>query len=175
MFDSRIGLVDTWTDFDGDDANDVDAQLFVRTTQDDPSGSPTYSDFQNFTSGTFKARGFQFRTVLTSSDPAQDIRVFQLGYSARFERRVEQSSSVLTSSALTTVPFSSPFFVGTAALGGANSSLPAVNVTAQNLASGDFFEISDVTASNFKIHFKNSSNASISKQFTFTAVGFGKG
>ena len=175
LFDSRTANLDTWTDFDGTDANDVDAQLFVRTTQDDPSGSPTYSAFQNFTSGTFRARGFQFRTVLTSKDPAQDIRVFQLGYSAKFERRVEQSSSVLTSSGLTTVPFSSPFFVGTAALGGANSSLPAVNVTAQNLASGDFFEISDVTASNFKIHFKNSSNASISKQFTFTAVGFGKG
>nr|BAR22036.1 phage tail protein [uncultured Mediterranean phage uvMED]BAR22061.1 phage tail protein [uncultured Mediterranean phage uvMED]BAR39049.1 phage tail protein [uncultured Mediterranean phage uvMED] len=175
LIDSRTALIDLWTDFDGTDANDVDAQLFVRTTQDDPSGSPTYSDFQNFTSGTFKARGFQFRTVLTSSDPAQDIRVFQLGYSAKFERRVEQSSSVLTSNALTTVPFSAPFFVGTSALGGANSSLPAVNVTAQNLASGDFFEISDVTASNFKIHFKNSSNASISKNFTFTAVGFGKG
>jgi predicted phage tail protein len=165
LIDSRTALIDLWTDFDGTDANDVDAQLFVRTTQDDPSGSPTYSDFQNFTSGTFKARGFQFRTVLTSNDPAQDIRVFQLGYSAKFERRVEQSSSVLTSNALTTVPFSSPFFVGTVALGGANSSLPAVNVTAQNLASGDYFEI----------HFKNSSNASISKQFTFTAVGFGKG
>lgn len=175
LFDSRTANLDTWTDFDGTDANDVDAQLFVRTTQDDPSGSPTYSAFQNFTSGTFRARGFQFRTVLTSKDPAQDIRVFQLGYSAKFQRRVEQSSSVITSSGLTTVPFSTPFFVGTASLGGANSNLPAVNVTAQNLASGDFFEISNITASNFQIHFKNSSNASISKQFTFTAVGFGKG
>ena len=175
LFDSRTANLDTWTDFDGTDANDVDAQLFVRTTQDDPSGSPTYSAFQNFTSGTFRARGFQFRTVLTSKDPAQDIRVFQLGYSAKFQRRVEQSSSVITSSGLTTVPFSAPFFVGTAALGGANSNLPAVNVTAQNLASGDFFEISNITASNFQIHFKNSSNASINKQFTFTAVGFGKG
>ena len=175
LFDSRTANLDTWTDFDGTDANDVDAQLFVRTTQDDPSGSPTYSAFQNFTSGTFRARGFQFRTVLTSKDPAQDIRVFQLGYSAKFQRRVEQSSSVITSSGLTTVPFSAPFFVGTAALGGATSNLPAVNVTAQNLASGDFFEISNITASNFQIHFKNSSNASINKQFTFTAVGFGKG
>ena len=85
LFDSRIANLDTWTDFEGDEANDVDAQLFVRTTQDDPSGSPTYTAFQNFTSGTFKARGFQFRTVLTSNDPAQDIRVFQLGYSAKLE------------------------------------------------------------------------------------------
>jgi len=177
LIDSRIANVDTWTDFDGTDANDVDAQLFVRSTQDDPSGSPTYSDFQNFTSGTFKARAFQFRTALTSNDPAQDIRVFQLGYSAKLEKRIDQGTGqVITSSAgVTTVPFGSPFFVGTSALGNLNQHLPTVNVTAQNLASGDFFEISDVTASNFKIHFKNSSNASISKQFTFTAVGFGKG
>jgi len=177
LFDSRTANLDTWTDFDGTDANDVDAQLFVRTTQDDPSGSPTYSDFQNFTSGMFKARGFQFRTVLTSNDPAQDIRVFQLGYSAKLEKRIDQGTgqTITSSAGVTTVPFTSPFFVGTSALGNLNQHLPTVNVTAQNLASGDFFEISNITASNFQIHFKNSSNASISKQFTFTAVGFGKG
>ena len=177
LIDSRIANVDTWTDFDGTDANDVDAQLFVRTTQDDPSGSPTYSDFQNFTSGMFKARAFQFRTVLTSNDPAQDIRVFELGYSAKLEKRIDQGTgqTITSSAGVTTVPFTSPFFVGTSALGNLNQHLPTVNVTAQNLASGDFFEISNITASNFQIHFKNSSNASISKQFTFTAVGFGKG
>ena len=177
LIDSRIANVDTWTDFDGTDANDVDAQLFVRSTQDDPSGSPTYSDFQNFTSGTFKARGFQFRTVLTSNDPAQDIRVFQLGYSAKLEKRIDQGTgqTITSSAGVTTVPFGSPFFVGTSALGNLNQHLPTVNVTAQNLASGDFFEISNITASNFQIHFKNSSNASISKQFVFAAVGFGKG
>ena len=177
LFDSRTANLDTWTDFDGTDANDVDAQLFVRTTQDDPSGSPTYSDFQNFTSGMFKARAFQFRTVLTSNDPAQDIRVFQLGYSAKLEKRIDQGTgqTITSSAGVTTVPFTSPFFVGTSALGNLNQHLPTVNVTAQNLASGDFFEISNITASNFQIHFKNSSNASISKQFTFTAVGFGKG
>ena len=177
LIDSRIANVDTWTDFDGTDANDVDAQLFVRTTQDDPSGSPTYSDFQNFTSGTFKARGFQFRTVLTSNDPAQDIRVFQLGYSAKLEKRIDQGTgqTITSSAGVTTVPFGSPFFVGTSALGTLNQHLPTVNVTAQNLTSGDYFEISNITASNFQIHFKNNLNASISKQFTFTAVGFGKG
>ena len=177
LFDSRTANLDTWTDFDGTDANDVDAQLFVRTTQDDPSGSPTYSNFQNFTSGMFKARGFQFRAVLTSNDPAQDIRVFQLGYSAKLEKRIDQGTgqTITSSAGVTTVPFTSPFFVGTSALGNLNQHLPTVNVTAQNLASGDFFEISNITASNFQIHFKNSLNASISKQFTFTAVGFGKG
>ena len=177
LFDARPQGFPTTGTFDGTEANDVDAQLFVRTTQDDPSGSPTYTAFQNFTSGTFKARGFQFRTVLTSNDPAQDIRVFQLGYSAKLEKRIDQGTgqTITSSAGVTTVPFGSPFFVGTSALGTLNQHLPTVNVTAQNLASGDFFEISNITASNFQIHFKNSSNASISKQFTFTAVGFGKG
>ena len=177
LFDARQQGFPTTGTFDGTEANEVDAQLFVRTTQDDPSGSPTYTAFQNFTSGTFKARGFQFRTVLTSNDPAQDIRVFQLGYSAKLEKRIDQGTgqTITSSAGVTTVPFTSPFFVGTSALGNLNQHLPTVNVTAQNLASGDFFEISNITATNFQIHFKNSSNASISKQFTFTAVGFGKG
>ena len=177
LFDARQQAFPSTGTFDGTEANEVDAQLFVRTTQDDPSGSPTYTAFQNFTSGTFKARGFQFRTVLTSNDPAQDIRVFQLGYSAKLEQRTDQGTgqTITSSAGVTTVPFTSPFFVGTSALGTLNQHLPTVNVTAQNLASGDFFEISNITASNFQIHFKNSSNASISKQFTFTAVGFGKG
>ena len=56
-----------------------------------------------------------------------------------------------------------------------DSAMPIEGDDGKPLGAGDFFEISNITASNFQIHFKNSSNASISKQFTFTAVGFGKG
>ena len=58
---------------------------------------------------------------------------------------------------------------------GANSNLPSVNITAQNLASGDYFEITNLSGTGFTIDFKNSSNASIGKNFSYTAVGFGKG
>ena len=175
LFDARPQGFPTTGTFDGTEANDVDAQLFVRTTQDDPSGSPTYTAFQNFTSGTFKARGFQFRTVLTSNDPAQDIRVFELGYTAKLERRTEQRSNITQNAQATAYTFDSPFFTGTSALLGANSNLPSINVTAQNLASGDYFEITNVSSTGFTIDFKNSSNASIGKNFSYTAVGFGKG
>ena len=40
--------------FDGTAIEDVNAQMVVRTTQTDPSGSPTYSSFNTFTNGTFK-------------------------------------------------------------------------------------------------------------------------
>ena len=176
LIDSRTANIDTWTDFDGTNANDVNAELLVRVTQDDPSGSPTYTAFQTFVNGVYKGRGFQFRTNLTSNDPAQDIRVSQLGYTATLQRRTEQSATAIASgSGVKNITFSHPFFVGTSTLLGANSNLPSIGITAQNMATGDFFEVSNVSSTGFSVHFKNSSNASISRNFNFTAVGFGKG
>tara|TARA_R100001460_G_scaffold70657_1_gene111296 strand:+ start:1067 stop:4429 length:3363 start_codon:yes stop_codon:yes gene_type:complete len=176
LFDARQSAFPTTGNFDGTEANDVDAQLFVRRTQDDPtSGSPTYTSFEPFSSGTFKARGFQFRTVLTSADPDQDIRVFELGYTAKIEARQEIKTNITQSAAATAYTFDNTFFTGTAALLGANSNLPSVNITAQNLASGDYFVITNLSGTGFTIDFKNSSNASIGKNFSYTAVGFGKG
>ena len=175
LLDAR-GLIDDYTDFDGTEATAVNAELLVRTTQTDPSGSPTYSAFQTFANGTYKARGLQFRAKLTSSDPAQDIKVTQLGYTATFQRRTEQSATAISSGAgAKSITFDKAFFTGTSALNGVNSSLPSIGITAQNMASGDYFEVSSVSGTGFTVHFKNSSNASISRNFNYVAVGFGKG
>ena len=77
----------------------------------------------------------------------------------------------MTSSGATTVTFNKAFFTG---LGGANSNPPSVGIQASNMASGDFFELSNITGTGFTVHFKNSSNASISRNFTYQATGFGK-
>ena len=175
LLDAR-GLIDDYTDFDGTEATAVNAELLVRTTQTDPSGSPTYTAFQTFANGTYKARGLQFRAKLTSSDPAQDIKVTQLGYTATFQRRTEQSATAISSGAgAKAITFDKAFFTGTSALNGANSSLPSIGITGQNMASGDYFEVSGISGTGFTVHFKNSSNASISRNFNYVAVGFGKG
>ena len=175
LLDAR-GLIDDYTDFDGTEASKVNAELLVRTTQTDPSGSPTYTAFQTFANGTYKARGLQFRARLTSSDPAQDIKVTQLGYIATFQRRTEQSATAISSgSGSKAIVFDKPFFTGTSALNGVNSSLPSIGITAQNMASGDYFEVTSVSGTGFTVHFKNSSNASITRNFNYSAVGFGKG
>ena len=174
LFDSR-GLIDDITDFDGATATEVNAEMLVRVTQDDPSGSPTYSDFQTFANGTYKGRGFQFRAKLTSNDTAQDIRVSQLGYTASLQRRIEQGNVIASGAGAKAVTFTNPFFVGTSSILGANTNLPSVGINAQNMASGDYFEVSSISGTGFTVHFKNSSNASIDRNFTYQAVGFGKG
>ena len=104
-----------------------------------------------------------------------------MGYTASFQRRTEQSTSTERSvdsnnnPAAKTITFDHPFFTGTSAIGGVNSNLPSIGITAQNMASGDFFELSNISGTGFTVHFKNSSNASVDRNFTYQAVGFGKG
>ena len=155
LFDS-ISDVDARVDFDGATATKVNAEMLVAVTQNDPStGSPTYSAFQTFANGTYKGRGFKFKVNLTSNDPDQDIRVFQLGYTASFQRRTEQSTTTIASGAgAKAVTFTDSFFTGTSSIGGVNSNLPSIGITAQNMASGDFFELSNISGTGFTVHFQ---------------------
>ena len=171
--------------FDGTAIEDVNAQMVVRTTQTDPSGSPTYSAFNTFANGTFKGRGFQFRLNLTSENTGHNINVIQAGFVASFESRNERSYQTGsgtstapqqsgTSSSGLDVTFGKPFFVGTSSLGGANAFLPSVGITIQSASAGDYFVLSGVTGTGFNIKIKNGTTF-IDKQFTFQAVGYGKG
>jgi predicted phage tail protein len=167
-----VSDIDARQDFDGTASVDTNAEVFVQTSQD----ASTYSGFQKFANGTFKGRAFKFKCVLTTQDTNQDIRVSQLGYFAEFQRRTEQSTTAISSGAgAKSITFTHPFFTGTSALLGANSNPPAIGITALNMASGDFFELSSITGSGFVVHFKNSSGSSIDRNFNFTAIGFGKG
>ena len=164
--------IDARQDFDGASSVDTNAEVFVQTSQD----ASSYSGFQKFANGTFKGRAFKFKCVLSTQDTNQDIRVSQLGYFAEFQRRTEQSTTTIASGAgAKSITFDHPFFTGTSALLGANSNPPAIGITAFNMASGDFFELTSITGTGFTVHFKNSSGSSVDRNFNFTAIGFGKG
>jgi len=171
QFDNRTENIDTWTDFDGTVANEVNTKIAVRTSTDMSS----YSDFNDFANGTFKGRGFQFRITITTTDTAQNMNLQQAGYSAFMPSRTEQSSVIASGSGAKNVTFTNRFFVGTSGLGNLNNFLPAVIISPQNMATGDYFELTNVSGTGFTVHFKNSSNASIDRNFTYSAVGFGKG
>jgi len=176
LVDSRTGEVDFWSDWDGAVNDSVNSVLYLRRTNDNPSGTPTWSEYQPFVTGTFLGRGFQFKAVLQSGDPAENILIDELGYDATFQRRTEQSNGVVASGAGTkTITFDKAFFTGTAAIGGVNAYLPSIGITAQNMATGDYFTLGTVTATNFQVTFRNSAGTAIDRNFTYTAVGFGRG
>ena len=50
---------------------------------------------------------------------------------------------------------------------------PKLGITAKDLATGDYYEISNETRTGFTIHFKNSSGSSLDKSFSYQANGYG--
>jgi hypothetical protein len=176
LVDSRTALVDDWSDWDGGIIDQVNARLYLRRTPDNPSGTPTWSSWQEFVNGTFLGRGFQFKAELISNNTAQNILIDQLGYEATFQRRTEQSVGAVSSGAGTySVAFDKAFFTGTTGLGGTNAYLPSIGIVAQNLATGDYYNVTNVTSSGFDVTFRNSAGTAVSRNFLWTAVGFGKG
>ena len=165
------GNVDDVASWDGDPANDTDCQVYVKTSTDGSS----YGDFNIFANGEFKARSFKFKADLSSTNTNQNVNVQQLGYSAVLQSRTEQSTTTIASgSGAKNVTFTKPFFTGTASLGGTNAYLPSIGITAQGMQSGDFFELSNVSGTGFTVHFKNG-GSDIDRNFSYQAVGFGKG
>ena len=100
----------------------------------------------------------------------------ELGYIAELERRTESSEEAVSSgTGAKAITFANRFFTGTGSLLGSNSKLPSIGITAQNMQSGDYFTVSSVSATGFSVNFYNSSDAGISRNFNWSAVGYGKG
>lgn len=76
LFNSIPGNFDDWT---GDvQFSDTDVKTFISITQDDPNGSPTWSDFKQFKSGNFFGRAARFMVRLKSTSPNVTPRVSRL-------------------------------------------------------------------------------------------------
>jgi|TARA_Y100000033_G_scaffold10853_1_gene9979 predicted phage tail protein len=163
FWDSRTGLIDTWVDIDGTDTSRINAQTYVRSTNDDPSGSPTYGGWQPFVNGIKRGRGFQFKVEAATTEPAQNIAIEELGVTTRLQRRTEQERNITSGSSAKAVTFPAAFY-GT----------PSVGITAQDMDSGDYFQISSISRTGFTVTFKNSSDTIISKTFDYQAVGHGR-
>ncbi len=160
FIDTRSGNIDDYESIDLNTYDDVEVQLQIATTNDDPSGSPTFSDFQNFRIGNYFGRAFKFKLLVTSGDVTHQVYITSL--SATLEAFQKFDTQQLTSSTSSLgVTFGTGFLV-----------TPKIAVTAQNMASGDFYEITSVSSTGFTITFKNSSGTIIARTFDYIARGF---
>ena len=167
-FDSASGNFDDRTgNFDGDavEFDDSNTELLVATTEGDPSGSPTYTSFRKFVVGDYKARAFKFKLQMTSTSNTATQQVSALSVEIDMPDRVIAEADIVsgTSTSGKTITFS-PAFKG----------LSGIGISAQNLASGDFYAITSKSATGFTIEFFNSSSATVSRTFDYVARGFGE-
>ena len=167
LWDSRTDLIDDWGYIDQvgglTEATKCNAAVYVRSTNDDPSGSPTWSDYKEFSNVLITGRAFQFKTLLTSGDTNQNIAITELGATLELQGRTESiSTPVTTGSSQYTVSFTNPF-----------KQTPNVIVTPTNQQTGDFFELANISRTGFQVTFKNGSSA-VARSFVWAASGFGK-
>jgi hypothetical protein len=169
LIDARLEVIDLWSDFDGGVIDQVNAKLLLRATNDDPTGTPAWGAWQEFVNGTFIGRAFEFKAELTSNNTSQNILIDALGYEATFQQRQDQSTATIASGAgAKTVTFDKAFYTA------AGTSLPSIGITAQNMASGDYFTVDSVTGTTFTVTFRNSAGTQVDRNFTYTATGYGK-
>ena len=160
FFDTRSGNIDTWDSIDANTYDDVEVQLQIATTNDDPSGSPSWSDFQNFRIGNYYGRAFKFKLLVTSGDVTHQVYITSLSATLEAFQKIDTQQLTSSTSSLG-VTFGEGFLV-----------TPKIAVTAQNMASGDFYEITSVSSTGFTITFKNSSGTIVARTFDYIARGF---
>ena len=159
QFDSRAGV------FDGDPTafNDVSVSVEMRHTDDDPTGTPTYTDWSAFTVADVAARALQFRLLMTSTDTNVTPLVSALSASIDMPDRTEAQADI-TFTGTKAVTFPTAF-----------KATPAIGLSLANLTDGDRYTITSKSRTGFTINtFTGGSASTNAVTLDYVAKGFGK-
>ena len=136
LFDYRSGLFDDTTGlFDGQDLNPADATLYVRTTDGDPTGSPTWGPWTQFFVGDYKARAYQFRLDTTSQGVNYNLNITKLSVTADVPDRDEKFLSQALAAGGSPITYAQPFFAK-----------PLIFAVIQGTTSGDTLSVTHTTS-----------------------------
>jgi hypothetical protein len=163
LWDEKVELIDSWSEIDGGNVDSVNARLYVRSTPDNPAGTPTWSTWREFANAIVRGRGFQFKTIATSNDPNVNILIDELGCVVELQQRTEQSATLTSGAGTYSVTFAEAFYQP-----------PSIGVTGYDMSTADYFTIASVTRTGLQVTFRNSGGTAVSRQFTYTAIGYGR-
>ena len=163
VFDNRADNIDTWANFDGEPSDAVTVQLQIRTTEDNPASSPTWTSWQPLSVGDYRARAFEFRVIFNSTDSSRNIDISVLEVIIDMPDRNERAQSIAIPISGSTITYANPF-----------KDIPMVGITAQNMGSGDRWALTNQTDAGFDIEFFNSAGSSIARNINWIATGYGR-
>lgn len=165
-WDSRTDLIDDWFEVDGTNVERVGCIAYVRTTNNDPGGSPTWTPWSEFSSATVVGRGFQFRFIAYSDSTSETIVIKRFDVFVNMRRRVETFDTRVYDpfQGLTqTIPFETPFY-----------GPPTISVTTLSPLSAGYYPFPTATTDNVALQFTDGSGGYQQATYTLTATGFGR-
>ena len=163
LFDDGRGAAlfdDAPAPFDGNDPTNATAQLQIATSTTSLDDATSFQPMN--TSTTFKGRYFKFRLRLANANNKTRAFVSGISIDVKMQKRQETGEDVASGTSTKSISYGSSFYA-----------IPSIGIAAQNMATGDFFSISNKSVDGFDIVFKNSSDTIINRTFDYVATGHG--
>lgn len=137
---------------------DVECWLEVSTSDD----LLVWGDWRRLLVGDYTARGLRFRAVLTTLAANVTPLVTGMQITIDMPDRTLAEADIASGAGPLAVSFAPPF-----------KGLSGLGISAQGMASGDYYEITGKSAAGFTISFKNAAGAGVSRTFDYVAKGYG--
>ena len=161
LFDSVSGLFDDQPGtFDGTDLDQINAITLIRTTNDNPSSSPTWSPWNEYANAIVRARAIQLKVIATTTSAQVGMAITELGAVAELQQRSEVNRSAAAT--VHNITFGNAFY-----------DIPRISVQPNALQTGEYFTVTNRARTGFTVSFFDSSNNAISRAFDWNATGFG--
>lgn len=166
--ENRLDVMSTWVSLASREAlssvipvgSYVTIQL--RTTNDNPAGAPTWSAWRDLLLGDYSFRAVQFRVLISAPTTNETPAIARLEITVDMEDRTDGGNDVACTTAGLAVVYA-PAFIG----------VPALAISAQGMATGDYYTLTAKSATGFTIRFFNASNTAIARTFDWVAKGYG--
>ena len=146
--------------FDGSWEVQAGSEVYVGASDSSLGAITTYQKIAQQT--TIKGRYFKFRCKLTNDDNTTKPKVNALAFTLALEKRSESDQDVVSTTSPKIITYANSFYA-----------TPSVGISAQGLATGDYYSITSKTKTGFTIQFFNSGASGISRTFDWTAYGYG--
>lgn len=137
------------------------AVMWYRSTNDNPAGMPTWSDWQICTLADVNCRAIDFELRLSTSETYHNILVTKAEVTIDMPDRVESGDNLVSGTTDYAVTYAKPFMVN-----------PAIGISIENMNTGDYYSIVSKTSTGFTIRFFNASNTRVSRTFDYIAKAY---
>jgi len=160
--DSRVDLIDTWTDFENA-PSDVVVDLYITSTNDDPSGSPTWGAWTKFTVADYSARAFKFKIEADTASQDNQISITTLTATVDMPDRVQGDNAIQSGVGTKSITYADAFYA-----------IPSVGITGCDMDQNDRIVLSNETATGFDVSFYqgNGSGNPVDIKFNWQSRGF---
>jgi len=141
------------------------ARIYIATTDDDPSGTPTWSDWKFLLVSSYKTRAMKFKLEIDTVDTNTAVSVTDLNVTIDKKDVIKTGTSTSSTSADTTVTYPTAFYAG---LSGTNA--PRVGIQTVGGVAGDQVVISSRDHTGFVYSIYNSGSR-VQRTIDYQAIG----